>query len=170
MSGYCTNADVKEYVRQCALPSLLDGDPNSATIDEDKIDFARTSATQDIDSLIVNQYDLTVTHAIKPAWLVHCEAIIIAMWIFRHTQNGAIPPGLQAFYDERMKALAEISEGKRQIPGIAVRSDPGPSMSNVRHDQRYDSRKLRTSPWTNTGDQNSVVPRNTDYGPGPFDY
>jgi phage gp36-like protein len=164
MSGYCTNDDVKHYLPLCALPSLTnDGDPTAISIDDTVINFARTSATADIDSYLVNIYDLTVTHAVKPDFLMHCEAIFICVWICRHAANGTIPPGLQTFYDEKMKNLQSISEGKRQIPGIAPRSDPGVSMSNITHDQRFGPNKLRTAPLTNTGDQNSVVPRNTDY-------
>lgn len=166
MTGYCTNADVKQYLPLCALPSLTnDGDPTAATVDDDRIDFARTSATADVDSFLVNQYDLTAAHALKPAFLLHCEAIFICVWICRHSANGAVPPGLQALYDERMQALSAISLGQRQIPGMAVRADPGVSMSNLHHDQRWNRTKIRTTPLINTGDQNSTVVRNTDYLP-----
>lgn len=163
---YSTNIDVRQYLPLCALPSLTrDGDPTAVSIDDARIDFAGTSATADIDSYLVNVYDLTVTHSLKPDFLRHCEAIFICVWICRHSSNGTIPPGLQAFYDEKTADLVAISQGARQIPGIAVRSDPGVSMSNLTHDQRYGVNKLRTAPLTNTGDQNSVVPRNTDYIP-----
>lgn len=163
-NGYCTNDDVKEYINLCSLASLTnDGDPTSVSVSDAKIDFARTSATADIDSYLVNVYDLVITHSIKPDFLRHCEAIFICVWICRHTANGTIPPGLQSFYDEKVENLKSIAEGKRQVPGIAVRSDPGVSMSNLTHDQRFGVNKIRTAPMLNTGDQRSVVPRSTDY-------
>lgn len=160
MGFYSTNVDVKRYINLCALPALTTGDLSSVTVDEDQIEFAREYAFEDINGYIVNQYDLTTANAVKPNWLSHTEAIFICVWIFRHSANGAIPPGLQQFYDERLMALQQISQGQRQIPGLSVRSDPGVAMSNLHVDQRYDSHKIRTEPWTNTGDQRSVVVRN----------
>jgi hypothetical protein len=157
---YSTNADVRRYISLCALPSLTTGDPTAPTTDDDQIEFAREFAYEDINGFIVNQYDLTTADAVKPNWLSHTEAIFICVWIFRHTSNGTVPPGLQQQYDERMQALQQISQGQRQIPGLSVRSDPGVSMSNLHIDQRFDSHKIRTQPWTNTGDQRSEVVRN----------
>jgi len=157
---YSTNADVRRYISLCALPSLTTGDPSALSVDDDQLEFAREFAHQDINGWIVGQYDLAVAESVKPKWLVHTEAIFICVWIFRHSSNGAIPPGLQQFYDERMQALQQISQGQRQIPGISVRCDPGVSMSNLHIDQRFDSHKIRTQPWTNTGDQRSEVVRN----------
>ena len=137
MGYYSTNADVKRYIGLCALPSLTNGgDPLATSPDDDQLAFAREFAFEDINGYIVNQYDLTAANALKPKWLTHTEAIFICVWIFRHSSNGTIPPGVQQFYDERLQALQQISQGQRQIPGLAVRSDPGPSMSNLHVDQR----------------------------------
>lgn len=168
MAGYSTNADVKKYISLCALPALTTGDPTELATDDAQLEFARECATEDIDSYILGQYDLESAHAVKPKWLVHTEAIFICVWIFRHSTNGAVPPGLQTFYDERIEALQQIKMAQRQIPGLAVRSDPGVSMSNLTHDQRWSgTHKIRTSIYENTGDQRSVVARNYDYNRPP---
>lgn len=167
--SYSDNEDIKQYLPLCQLTSLTNsGDPTAVTIDDDKLSLAREFAFADVNSSIVSQYDLTVTDAVKPDWLKHAEVIIACVWICRLAANGSIPPGLQALYDERMQALSEIKLGQRQIPGVHVRSDPGVSMSNLTHDQRWQRTKIRTTPILNTGDQNSAVVRNTDYMAGPY--
>lgn len=164
---YCSATDVTTYIGSCAMPQVTTGDPTSVTTDTAFIAYAINAADAEIDSHLVHQYDLEITHALHPDWLRHTSAIIAAVWIFRSGQNGTIPPGLQAWFDERMQALQSIGEGKRQIPGVNVKADPGVSMSNLRHDQRPADKKIRTMPWLNTGDQNSTQVRSIDLNP-PF--
>lgn len=166
---YCTIADVTKYIGACAMPQVTSGDPTSAAVtDDDFVDFAIEAVDAEIDSYLVDHYSLTVTHASASIWLRHCSAIMAAVWIFRAGQNGTVPPGLQAWFDERIAALKEISQGKRQIPEVGVKADPGVSMSNLRHDQRPADKKIRTMPWLNTGDQNSTNVRSLDLSP-PFE-
>lgn len=160
MGYYSTNDDVYRYINACSIPALTTGDPASRSVDVDQVEFAREYAFEEINSFIVNQYDLAIANATKPAWLAHTEAILICVWLCRHSSNGTVPPGLQSYYEERMQALDLISKGQKQIPGLAYRADPGVSMSNLHIDHRYDSHKIRTQPWTNTGDQRSEVVRN----------
>lgn len=164
MSGYSTNTDVSSYINACALISLTNGDGTSTGVNEDQINYARSWATAEIDSFLTSQYDVTNAHALKPDWLVHCETILICVWLCRHTANGTIPPGLQAMYDERIKYLGEIQKCQKQIPGLARRADHM-SMSNLHHDQRYTGgRQVRTVLFDNTGDQASTQVRNLDFG------
>lgn len=169
LARYSTNTDVRQYISLCDLPSLTsDGDPTAVNIDDSKIDFAGTFATDEIDYYLVKMYDLTATHAVKPDFLKHCECIVLCVWLCRHSSNGTIPPGLQALYDERIKMLKDVNEGRMQIPGVAVRADPGCSMSNLILDPRWVTKKVRTQPMNDTGDQNSTVVRNTDYMPAVY--
>lgn len=167
--SYATTADIKVYLPMCSLPSLTnEGDPAAITVDEDVISTSLEAAQAEMDSSIVAQYDLTSSHAVKPPYLKHMQAILACVWICRLSANGTVPPGLQSQYEEKIQQLMEIKLGQRMVPGLAVRSDPGVSMSNLTHDPRWDATKIRTRPMINTGDQNSVVPRNTNYIPSIY--
>lgn len=166
MSTYATIDDVKIYLPLCSLPSLTnDGNPGALSVNEDLVAECINAAEAEIDSYVVSQYDLIQAHAINPDWLRHCSAIVTCVWISRLGANGTVPPGLQSLYDEKLNALQKIQLGQRMIPGLSTRADPGVSMSNLTYDPRWDLAKIRTQPAANTSDQNSVVPRNTNYVP-----
>lgn len=102
---------------------------------------------------IVNQYCLGYYEAEEMAdnrW-VRSRATWIALALLCKRRANPVPGSILDRYEEIIADLNGVLIGKFMIPRLGTRSDMLPSLSNLRVDDRYRTRKLRVNPNISTG-------------------
>lgn len=102
---------------------------------------------------IINQYCNVFYDADDLAnsrW-VRSRATWIALVLLCRRKGNSPPAGIMNRYNEIMEELNKVLLGIFQIPRVPTTSNMLPSMSNLRVDDRFYTRKLRVNPNISTG-------------------
>ena len=102
---------------------------------------------------IVNQYVLLYYDADDLAnsrW-VRYHATWIALVLLCRRRGNQVPQGIMDRYNEIIADLEMVRDGKMQIPRVPTTFNNLPSMSNMRVDDRFYTRKLRVNPNISVG-------------------
>lgn len=105
----------------------------------------------------VNQYVLGWYEAEDLAnnrWVRTRASWIALMQLCRRRANP-VPDAVSTRYEEVIDELDRVLRGSIQVPRLGTRSDMLPSLSNVRVDDRFMSRKIRVNPNISTGSTTS---------------
>lgn len=154
---YCTAAEIE---RRHGTESVLawsdhDGD---GLADSEVLDDAINQATQEIDLYARQRY---APEGLADSPLVNRWAVIIAAYMMSITRSNPPPDSLAIEFERVMARLAEVKEGSLALPGVPMRSDMRPSMSNLRIDRRYPKAKIRVQKEIST-DQVTTLPQNAE--------
>ena len=106
---------------------------------------------------IINQYALGMYEAEDMAdnrWVRNRATWIALAQLCRRRMNP-VPDAVLSRYDEIIEELGAVLAGRIQIPRLGTRSDMLPSLSNLKVDDRYLSRKIRVNPNISTGTTSS---------------
>lgn len=148
--NYCTAADVQRYLSTTGADlwadSELQGQPNP-----DVYDDVIEQASAEIDLYAQQRYSAAslATSSIISRW---CTTIAC---YFLTIRRGNPPPESLAgeflrLTDPDTGILARIAKGLVQLPGLALRADLRPRMSNIKIDRRYVQSKQRVEKETST--------------------
>lgn len=142
---YCDVDDLIRKVGRDAVREWSDHDTDGIAdgggmADSDVIDDAINQATVEIDGYAQQWYSAA---GMAASTLVNRWATVLACY-FLSINRGNPPPDALAQEFERIMALLErVLAGTYKLPGVGMRSDMRPSMSNLTVDRRYIKSKLR---------------------------
>jgi phage gp36-like protein len=106
------------------------------------------------------QYDET---ALAASDWVQKKATDLAVYFLCGLRLNPVPDSAQALYDEAVKQLSKVQDGKAVIPGIARGKSAAPTVSNFRVDlQRYPG--IRVERPRSTGQKDDGRRQRTDPG------
>ncbi len=156
---YCTQDDMSRKVGANALRNWTDHDKTGA-IDTNVIADAINQATQEIDAYAGQRYSQT---GLSSSTLINRWATILACYFCAQNRGNEPPNQLAVEFDRLMNPefglLIKVSQGKYQLPRVALRSDMRPTMSNLKVDRRFTQTKIRVEQQGST-DQTTTMPHN----------
>lgn len=137
----CTEAEVVRRFSQIGVTEHADLE-NAGTATTGVVDDCINQATEEIRGFAWRWYsDATLA----TSTLVNRWATNLAVY-FLCTVRGLSPPEAVAAEFERIMALLEkVAAGHYRIPGLALRGDLRPTMSNVQIDRRYPYSTVRVT-------------------------
>ncbi len=154
-SAYCAQSDIEYVLTRFGLAAFLNDDNADAPVQTAQLNSAITWASVRIDFYLRMRYAAAQLNG-NDYVRIACS-VIAAMQIVRRKQGAHA--GLQAEYDEIEKQLDDIQHFKAEVPDSYPISEPGIWHSNVRIDQSFWNRKVRTSMATSSNEQTSQKTR-----------
>ena len=158
-NAFCSVDQLERYMSNLAADLYSTHTTGSAPDPEVKYD-AINFATEEMSMFLRQRYDVASLAAcsLVQSWCVRVAAYYLS------TVRGDDPPEVwKKEYDRLMDPdkglLAMVAAGKIQLPGVALRSDVRPSMSNLRIDRRYTFSKVRVTRPNSTDQPATILPR-----------
>ncbi len=138
-----------------------DGEPNSDVI-EDAINWA----TEEIDMYATQRYSES---GLSGSELVSRWCTLLAAYFLSQTRGNPPPAAWEEMVKRLYDNLTKIASGTLKLPGVSLRADMRPTMSNVVIDRRYRRSKARVSQ-ANSSDPTTELTQDVanDY-PGVWD-
>lgn len=151
---YCTQADLERKMGAKAIVAYADHDADGIA-DTGVIDDAINQATEELDAYLTNRYSQA---SLQTSPIVTRWATTLASYFLSINRGNPPPESLAAEFTRIMTLLVDVvSTGVYQLPGVSLRSDMRPTLSNLRIDRRYTQSKIRvekaissTTPTTST--------------------
>ena len=141
--AYSTNNDLLNEYSQSEL-AILTGDPAGQTINEDRIDYARSNADALIDAYLYGRFDVPFTDEIYPIIKKISVDITIALLYEIAYSRTTVPSTITWRKINAVKMLKDMQQGFVSIMGTtpAVNAPP-PIISNKgEEDEIYDDELL----------------------------
>lgn len=166
---YCTQDDMTRKMGVLALRNWTDHD-KTGIIDTTVIADAINQATQEIDAYAGQRYSQS---GLQSSTLINRWATTLACYYCSMTRGNEPPANLAVEADRLMNPdsglLIKVSQGKYQLPRVALRSDMRPTMSNLKVERNHRQTKVRVEKQGST-DQITNLPQNitTDYPGGAY--
>lgn len=134
--GYCDLNDILAVMDEQDVIRFTD-DGDTGAVDTDVVAAAIASATAQVDSFISGRYGANLDAPVPG--LVTMLAVEISIYRLA-CRRGDAPEELRVRYEDALKHLDRVADGKADIPGITVDEDAvtdDPSAAVVAPDQRY---------------------------------
>lgn len=112
--AYCTQADITEQIPEAELIQLTD-DGDLGVVDADAVARAIADADAEIDGYCGDRY--TVPFSTVPD-MIRKLSVDIAVYNLYSRRTGA-PENRQKRYDDAVKFLERVSDGKTAVPGVS---------------------------------------------------
>ncbi len=142
---YCTLAELDRYLSANAVIDFADHDGDAAA-DTDVVEDCVNQATEEIDLYLRQRY---TPAALATSTLVNRWCVVLSARFLCHRRGNPVPDSIERDYeriaDPGEGLLVQVSEGRRQLPGIALREDLRPTWSNLQVDRRYRHSKIRVT-------------------------
>jgi phage gp36-like protein len=142
---YCTEADMNRYMSAQGIIDAADHDDDN-TADTGVVDDTINQATEEIDLFARQRYTQT---NLSSSTLINRWATVMACRLLFMRRGNPPPESLELEYhriaDPETGLLVKLSKGLLQLPGVALRDDMRPTMSNLRVDRRYRDSTIRVT-------------------------
>lgn len=166
---YCTEAQIQLYLSSNAVTDFADHDYDG-TADTGVVDDCINQATEEIDLYLRQRYTQAV---LATSTLVERWAVVMASVYLCQRRGNVVPDSLHREYeriaDTSEGLLVQIAQGKRQLPGKALRADLRPSWSNLTVDRRYRRSTVRVTRTNSTDAPTELTQDETIEYPRMFD-
>lgn len=126
-----------------------DGIPEAGVIDD-----GINQATEEIRLYAGRRYS---DSGLATSTLIERWCVSLAGYFISQSRANAAPAGLKADFERIMAHLVAIAKGLEQIPGIALRADMRPTMSNLQVDRAYRYSKIRKSVQNSSGSNTTTL-------------
>ena len=136
---YCTQTDMERKLGEKGVIEFADHD-NDHVADTDVVDDAINQATEELDAYATQRYTQT---QLATSTLVTRWATVLACYFLTTNRGNPPPESLASEFARIMALLVQVASGEYQIPGLSLRSDMRPTLSNLRIDRRYIQSKAR---------------------------
>jgi hypothetical protein len=146
------------YTSQAAVEELyLTTTGSPAFTSDNKTNIPRPSLWTSICSYATRKVDLYCWQAgydpnwLATSWIVRNWATTIATRMLCKRRLNSVPEALEDEYQEAVGDLENIRKGMMKIPGLPIRSNRFPAMSNYIIDDNFTVEKLRKQSITSSG-------------------
>ena len=139
---YCTEAEMNLFLSANAVIDFADHDDDGSA-DTDVVEDAINQATETIDFYLRQRH----TQAqLATSNLVNRWCTVLACRFLTQRRANGVPDSIQAEWEQEVKPmLQEVRKGLEGIPGLALREDLRPTMSNLTVDRRYQRSTVRVT-------------------------
>lgn len=162
-NALCSEADMIRLFSQYGVTAFSDHDADGVD-DEGVADDCINQATEEIRGYAWMWYSDT---QLATSTLVNRWATTLAVFFLCQRRGNPVPDSLQAEALRIFELLQKVAEGNYRIPGLALRGDLRPSMSNVTIDRRYPVSTVRvTRP--NSTDAPTTLTQDESHQPYPY--
>ena len=142
---YCTEAELIRFMGQGAVDDFGDNDADG-TADAEVVNDCINQATEEIDLYLRQRYTQA---ALATSTLVNRWCVVMAARFETQRRGNPVPDSIEQEWlriaDPASGLIVQIGLGHKQLPGIALRDDLRPTMSNVRIDRRYRTSTVRVT-------------------------
>lgn len=153
---YCTETEVERFFSTNAVTDFADHNQDGVA-DTGVVDDCINQATEEIDMYLRQRYTQA---GLETSTLVNRWAVAIATRFLCQRRGNPPSDSLEKEWeriaDPDNGLLVQIAEGKRQLPGIALRADLRPTWSNLQVDRRWRRSSIRVSQ-TNSSDADTAL-------------
>lgn len=143
--AYCSESQVERYLSSQGVIDFADHDEDG-TANVEVVNDCINQATEEMDLYLRQRYTQDILGTSK---LVERWATVLAARFLCQRRGNPVPASLEGEYERIANPdgglLARIADGSRQLPGLALREDLRPTMSNVDIDRRYQRSTVRVS-------------------------
>jgi phage gp36-like protein len=161
--AYCEEADVRRLFSVYGVVAFADHDEDGQS-DAEVVNDCINQACEEINLYAQQWYTpaLLATSTLVNRWCTQLSLYFLCL------RRGNQPP--QSVADEFARIMARlemIATGALKLPGIALRDDMRPSMSNLRVDRRYPTSRIRVTPNNSTDAPTRLTQDTVPDFPGP---
>ena len=153
---YCSIAELQRFLSTNAVTDFADHDADG-TADTDVVEDAINQATDEIDLFARQRYTPTI---LATSTLITRWCVVIAARFLTQRRGNVVPDSIDVEWQRIADHLEAISMGRRQLPGVALREDLRPTMSNLAIDRRWRRSTVRVSR-TNSSDPPTKLTQDT---------
>lgn len=111
---YAILDDIKDSMPDTTIAQLTDDTPSASVIDNDIITEQIARADSYIDTLIVSQYTIPLTAPVPD--IIKSISVRITIYYLYVRRDADVPEAREAVYNEAIKDLKEIRDGKTPLP------------------------------------------------------
>jgi phage gp36-like protein len=149
---YCTEAEITRFFGADGVLNNADNDGDDAA-DAEVVNDCINQATMEINLYAQQRY---APADLATDTLINRWATVIATRFLCQRRGNTVPASIESEWERVELKLERIAAGLLQLPGLALRSDMRPSMTNLEIDRRHRNNKIRRTP-TNSTDQTTVM-------------
>lgn len=150
MQTYCTRADLESVWNPAAVLAAADDD-SSGTLsltEEAHIDRAIERAAGTMNGVLEVRYRLN--DLASSEWCRDCNAALAA-YLLATRSGDASPDSIAQEFDRYLDQLAQIRDGRINVPEVVTSDAHGPTVSNFRIDLAEPRAKVRRVATTSSG-------------------
>jgi phage gp36-like protein len=144
--AYCDEADMRRLFSVYGVTAFADHDQDGEP-DAEVVNDCINQATEEV-GLYAQQWYTPAQ--LDTSTLVNRWATTLACYFLCQRRGNGPPQSLADEFARIMARLEQIAAGTLKLPGIAMRDDMRPSMSNLRVDRRYPNSRIRVTPTNST--------------------
>lgn len=148
MTVYATQTDVEAVLSQLGVTLRADDDEDGVS-ETANITYALQEASSQVDFYLLQRYTAAVLATSD--YVIKATAALAACLLSRRRGN-VVPGSIDAACEKYSKQLEQIATGQYQLPGAAMRDDPGITVTGLAVDLRYPHVPVRRTPIRSTGD------------------
>jgi phage gp36-like protein len=140
---FCVQTDVENVLSALGVEEFTDHE-NAGSTDTTVLDTCITQASQELEMWCMGRYTAAVlaTSEVVTLWTANMAAYFVC-----RLRGNPVPDSIAAEFqrltDPINGILPKIKAGKLQIPGLALRGDLRPTISNMHIDRRYTHNRAR---------------------------
>lgn len=164
---YCVQADIERLFSIYGVTAFSDHDEEGQT-DTDVVDDCIDQATEEINRFAMQRYS---AEGLATSTLINRWCTVLATVFLCQRRGNPVPESLQDEFARIMEALVAVATGAVGgiLPGVPLRGNLRPGMSNLQVDRRYRHSTVRRI-HVNSTDTPSVLKENRlNEGPAVFD-
>lgn len=139
---YCELEDLQRFMTTQGVTDWADHDADGMA-DTDIVEDCINQATEEIDLYARQRYTQAV---LSTSTLINRWCMVMATRFLCHRRGNSPPASVEVEWERISQHLEDISQGKKQLPGMALRDDLRPTMSNLKIDRRFRHSKIRVRP------------------------
>lgn len=156
---YCTVQELNRFLSVQAVEDFSDHDGDAAVHD------AINQATEEIDLFCRQRY---LQAALSASTIIRRWCVVIAARFLCQRRGNVVPDSIEVEWERISAHLNSVSLGRLQLPGVALRADLRPTMSNVTIDRRYRRSTVRVTPSNSSNAPTSMTQDTTQGEYGEF--
>lgn len=144
--AYCDQPDVERLFSSYGVTAFADhdgdGNPDAGVVND-----CINQATEEINLYCQQWYTPAV---LETSTLINRWCTVYATVFLCERRGNPVPDSLAAEFARIAAKLEQILAGTLKLPGLAMRDDMRPSMSNLTVDRRYNRSRIRVTPQNST--------------------
>jgi phage gp36-like protein len=164
--AYCEEADVRRLFSAHGVTAFADHDQDGES-DAEVVNDCINQACEEINLYAQQRY---TPAQLATSTLIARWTTTLACYFLCLRRGNPVPASIEGEFTRILSKLEQIALGSLALPGIALRDDMRPSMSNLTVDRRYPQSRIRVTP-NNSTDAPTRLTQDTvpDIVPGVLD-